>query len=382
MTPFGQLDCDVAILGGGPAGTTTARLLAQRGISATVLEAGNYSDPSMGQTLSPAINPLLQQLEITTRLKKRGAICRGVASIWGSDSLYKNEYFWTPYGDGWHIERPSFDKELTCLAMNDGVRCMVDVKMHSCDALPQQQWSLRFQVGEVLRCLRCRFIVAATGRVGCFSSSLFGSCRVYDRLIGVAWIGWSSNPYPYTLIEAVSDGWFYASQLSGSRCTVVLMTDSDIYRANRPKQREFWRQQLRQAKHLREVFPDSIKSFPQRIFSAATLLRTPAAGPNWLHVGDSAMSLDPISGKGIYHALLGASHAASAVGDSLRVGRAVRLYEAWVRKCFDGYGSIWRNFYSQETRWRESAFWERRRLMEPLISGRGRVALGRANPIP
>src|SRR5262249_39828065 len=138
-----QLESDVGILGGGPAGTTIARVLAQSGFSVKILEAGNYRRPMMGQTLSPALNPLLTQLGIESHLgEMRSPLCRGVASVWGSQVVQDNEYFWTPYGNGWHVERPSFDRKLARLALRDGVELIHDAKLRSCAVGSRGRWLL------------------------------------------------------------------------------------------------------------------------------------------------------------------------------------------------------------------------------------------------
>ena len=54
---------DVAIVGGGPAGTTTALALARRGYS-VVVERSNYQGVRIGETLPPVIAKLLGELGI------------------------------------------------------------------------------------------------------------------------------------------------------------------------------------------------------------------------------------------------------------------------------------------------------------------------------
>lgn len=361
MSARKQLNSDVAILGGGPAGTTTARLLAKRGIAATVVEAGNYSRPCMGQTLSPALNPLFGQFGIDLGSSEmQNPLCRGVASVWGSDALHRNEFFWTPYGNSWHVERPSFDRALARLASEAGAKIICNARVRSFCAMRRHKWSLEIQSHGVHHNLRCDFVVDATG--GAAGSALLRTAApaVYDRLIGITYIGRARAPYPYTVVEAVDSGWFYSSPLPGSRFTIVLLTDSDIYRGNRDQQLQFWRRQFRQAKHIRAAFPESVESYPQRVFSACTTFRNPTRGRNWLIVGDAAMSFDPVSGQGIYQALAGALRATSAIEKYLRGDATLRSYDAWVQHSFTRYLSISRSYYLQEQRWRSSLFWQRR----------------------
>jgi flavin-dependent dehydrogenase len=352
---------DVVIIGGGPAGTTTGMLLARSGISAVVLETGTYSGHSMGQTLSPALNPLLAQLQIDLDPTETGSICcRGTASVWGRNASHQSDFFWTPYGNSSHVERPRLDRVLARAAVDAGAQVLCNTRMRSCRSLARGRWSLEVQSGNIPHGIQCRFLVVATGRVGNSALSNLVRSVVYDRLVGISWVGKSRKSNPFTLIETVSGGWFYASSMPGSRCTVVLMTDSDICRGNGHEQSQFWHRQFRQARHISEAFPESVESDPQRTFSASTILRTPASGPSWLYVGDAAMSFDPVSGEGVYQALLGASHAATAICKYFRTGWDPRSYDSWLGSSFRQYRSLWHKCYSVEQRWNSSLFWQRR----------------------
>jgi flavin-dependent dehydrogenase len=355
-----QSACDVAVLGGGPAGTMTARLLAQRGISVTVLEAGDYSHQTIGQTLSPALNSVLSTCGIDQPLDESVfSPCIGVDSVWGRKAVQRNDFFWTPYGQAWHIGRPSLDRELARAASEAGAQVLPRTRILSSSALRCRQWSLAVQAGNSRHTLRCRFLVDATGRSGNGTLVKSGRARVYDRLVGIGWIGKTQVEYPYTLIETVRDGWFYASPLPNSHFTIVLLTDSDIFRGNSTERTRFWRCQLRMAKHIRETFPESLGSYPQLVSSASTILRVPANGSNWLSVGDAAMSCDPVCGQGVYFALVSAAKAAAAIEEYFRTGSLPHSYDAWICDSFRRYRSIRQRYYSIETRWHGSLFWAR-----------------------
>jgi flavin-dependent dehydrogenase len=369
MTCSKHLRCDVAVIGGGPAGTTTAGILARRGITAIVVEASNYSHEFMGQMLSPALNPLLKELGIELdKNRATNTVCRGVDSSWGSRFLHRNEFCWTPYGDGWHVQRPTFDKTLASYAMAQGAQMLCNARVISCQSLSGPEWSLKIRSGNEEHNLHCKFIVRATGRTGNADLPHPGSPVVYDRLIGVGWIGKTRARYPYTVIEAVKNGWIFASPMPNGRLSVVLMTDSDIYRGKRGERFQFWRQHLRQAQNVREAFPESGESYPQQIFSAATILRIPASGKNWLSVGDAALSFDPLSGQGIVQAMACASRATKAIERYFRTGSVPRNYGAWIQRSLVQHLALRQRYYSIERRWDKSVFWQRRDIL-PSVNG-------------
>ena len=86
-----------------------------------------------------------------------------------------------------------------------------------------------------------------------------------------------------------------------------------------------------------------------------------AAGTDWIALGDSAAAHDPLSGRGIVHALNSASRAAEAISRALTGdGGALTTYAAMQRRAFDDYLAQRRRYYQAETRWPECAFWRRR----------------------
>ena len=55
---------DVAVLGGGPAGTASAIKLARLGREVIVIEQSKYDSPRAGETLPPHIKPILNELGV------------------------------------------------------------------------------------------------------------------------------------------------------------------------------------------------------------------------------------------------------------------------------------------------------------------------------
>ncbi len=65
-------DCDVLVIGGGPAGSTAAALLAQRGYRVTLLEKARHPRFHIGESLLPANLPLLEKLGVADAIKAIG----------------------------------------------------------------------------------------------------------------------------------------------------------------------------------------------------------------------------------------------------------------------------------------------------------------------
>ena len=64
--------CDVLVIGGGPAGSTAAALLAERGFRVTLFEKAHHPRFHIGESLLPANLPLLERLGVADAVKAIG----------------------------------------------------------------------------------------------------------------------------------------------------------------------------------------------------------------------------------------------------------------------------------------------------------------------
>ncbi|MDF2760081.1 MAG: hypothetical protein K0S99_2715, partial [Thermomicrobiales bacterium] len=101
----------VVVIGGGPAGASTALGLARLGISTVLLEQSDGSGNPVGECLAPSINPLLHRLGVSDVLAASGALpSHGNRSSWGGDGAIGERTFLSePFGHGWHLDRPAFN---------------------------------------------------------------------------------------------------------------------------------------------------------------------------------------------------------------------------------------------------------------------------------
>ena len=114
-------ECDVAVLGGGPAGAAAAITLARTGRSVVVIEKSHYEQSRIGETLVPAARPLLVRLAVWEPFLAAGHLpSPGVLSVWGEDELYETHSIFNAYGQGWHLDRQRFDTMLAQAAEKPG----------------------------------------------------------------------------------------------------------------------------------------------------------------------------------------------------------------------------------------------------------------------
>ena len=126
-------DCDVVVLGGGPAGAAAAITLARGGHSVAVLEKSHYEEPRIGETLPPSARLPLADLGVWESFLSAGHLpAPGVASAWGEDELYETHFIFNPHGRGWHLDRQRFDAMLAQAASDAGALLYCDARIASC----------------------------------------------------------------------------------------------------------------------------------------------------------------------------------------------------------------------------------------------------------
>ena len=167
MTPQ---DCDVLVIGGGPAGTTIAPLLVEKGYRVVLLEKARHPRFHVGESLLPANMPLFERMGIAEEVKAIGMEKWGAEFISPQHGMAQTFHFadaWDksqPYA--YQVKRAEFDDVLIRNAAKKGVEVHECCKAKAIDFLPNN-------TGAVIRAQhddgreqtwKARFVVDASGR--------------------------------------------------------------------------------------------------------------------------------------------------------------------------------------------------------------------------
>jgi len=360
---------EVAVIGGGPAGSLTAMLLARQGCRVAVFDKSRPGAFCVGETLPPQSSRVLTELGLFDRFREqKHRASPGVVSVWGSPKPLANDFLFSPHGEGWHIDRAKLNALLRAAAVEAGASLFRDTGVRQCTQSENSStWTICTGHRDELE---CDFLVDASGRQPARLLPNPGR-TVYDRLISIAGLaepaaGGSGAASDFTLIEAVLDGWFYSALLPSEAYIVTFTTDADLYAAARIRSPGYLDEQLSQA----PLTSARINRFPDAAtaFAAVTMRRNVVVQSNWIAVGDAAKSYDPLSGLGILSAMKAAIEAAAVVRDMLAGQTATAAkYEASNQRSFSKYREMQDRYYSLERRWPDAPFWSRRHQgLQPL----------------
>lgn len=363
---------DVAVIGGGPAGSAAALTLAGAGVPVLMVDRGDVGAHTVGESLPPAAAPLLRDLGVWERFLGDGHLpSHGNRSVWGNPTPDDHDFLSQPEGIGWHLDRPRFDAMLADAAAREGATIARRTRVIQCYRGDGADWRLDIAVEGRRRTVWARTMIDASGRARLLARAEHIPCDAHDRLVGVVGVlvpgdALHGDEDSLTTIEAVPDGWWYAARIPGGRLVVAYMTDADIAAAGRVRTVEGWMGALAGTRHIRARVADygyRLQALPHLVAADSSRLGE-VGGDGWWAVGDAAAAHDPLSSCGLTAALTGGmqvAHAILARDSTAGVGvDGLDGYMRWMRHMYAVYIAQWLGYYALEQRWPDSPFWHRR----------------------
>jgi len=298
---------------------------------------------------------LLRQLGIWAPFHAAGFVeGRAIASAWASDDLDERHSIFSAQGTSWHLDRARFDRLLLQAAAARGVQVRMGSPVRGAGR-SGEGWRLELAEGEV----EAGAVIWATGRSWRLARPFGAKLQVHDQLAAHMRFFAGAPGDCRMVIEARPEGWWYSADLPDGRRVVACLTDPDLGTALRDP--AAWRLALGETRHIAPLLPEGAKEIEALVKPAGTATIEPAAGDNWVAAGDTLFAADPLSSRGITHALRSGILAAYAESDMLEGrGDLARTRYAMIRaRGFAGYAPTLAAHYAAGARW-DTPFWQRR----------------------
>lgn len=379
-------NCDVAVVGGGPAGSAAALSLRQTApsLSIVMIEQSRYDRVRAGEVIPGQTLSLLQQLGAGPRFLNEGFHpAPELASAWGGPELRRSHHIYSAHGPGWHLDRAAFDQLLAAEASARGVDVRLGTAVRRIERL-DDGWRLDLSGSESgSQTLTARFAVDATGRAATVARRAGAQRVVHDHLTAFLRYfdcGRQSALDGTAIVEACEEGWWYTAEIgrADSRRVRVaaFLTDPIGARELRPDREDQWRHMAARTSWIRSAAAgcESIGGVLVRPAGTATLDQV--CGSGWCAVGDAAASHDPLSGQGIVRALRSGIAASFAIADAATRGHelAWSRYQRFIGGGFASYLNLRHLNYGAEARWTRWPFWKARLDTQPGILHRSLAA--------
>jgi len=326
MTRGGRLR--VAVLGAGPAGSALAILLARRGAEVTLFDDDRRPDLVVGESLVPAVIPILQRLGVETEAARFSRVKPGVSFVWSPTERYRFAFARfapaiVPYA--YNIPRPQFDEALATHAAAAGV-----IRVHVRAALetsPAGDAEVTL-AGETLAAApsldgrQPDLIVDATGRARLCARVLeigadVGPRRDVAHFAHFEGFRWDEEePAGQVLIGRGEAGWTWCIPLQ-ERLSIGIVVNSDAAARLGHDPDERLANAIAQDPWLKSIAADATRVTRVATYTNYQLISRRACGPGWVSVGDAFGFVDPMLSPGVFLALRSAELVAEALAPFL-----------------------------------------------------------------
>jgi flavin-dependent dehydrogenase len=355
---------DVAIIGGGPAGSTAAALLARAGRRVIVFEREKFPRFHIGESLLPFSMKAFTRLGLHEKflragfMKKFGGEILGACSEPGTKFYFKDGYR-SQTDHAYQVTRGDFDKVL----LDHAAECGAEV--HEQTSVDRVEFSkddvelaVRSNPESFRNSIRARYVVDASGRTSVLGRQ-FKIKKTYNHLQKLsifahyegAWRAEGIDGTLTVLIRAV-DRWFWLIPLSAERTSIGVVLDSETFRESNLSAEDFLEQALAEQPIIAKRMTNARRVSQVYVEADFSYRSARLYGDRWLLAGDAAGFIDPIFSSGVFLAVFSGEQCADVLNEAFDHPRkAKRLfagYERAVNRAMDIYLRFVNAWYTKE----------------------------------
>ena len=328
------------MVGGGPAGSSTAIALRQSGLPVIVLDQARFPrDKVCGDVILPQAQDGLRSLGLDlTELASQRLLCTG-ARYHGPDGRNIAGLFHSIEGDDrpwWMIRRSLFDAWLLNAAARSGAEIRQGWRVESVLQEGREVGGVRVRNHGALE---ASAVVGADGAASVVARSVGLMSRPAQHvcLAARAYVRADLSPEPYlevfTTAESLPGCAWIVPVAPGEFNVGAGIVQSDAQRLQTTPQQLFRKMLLTTPAFSERLRGADIPQLSGWVLPSASQGRK-LGGPGFLLAGDAGAMVDPFTGHGIHHALHAGQIAARVIAYGRVDAAAARLYEASCRAAF------------------------------------------------
>ncbi len=323
-------ECDVLVIGGGPAGTTVAPLLAEKGYRVVLLEKAHHPRFHIGESLLPANLPLFERLGVADEIRAIGMEKWGAEFVSPHHDMPQVFHFaeaWDksmPYA--YQVRRAEFDTILLRNAERLGVEVHEGCKAQAVDFPAEGGVRVRSRADDGHECeWQARFLVDASGR-DTFLANRFqikhrnpkhNSSAVYGHFAGAR--RHEGQAAGNITIFWFEHGWFWFIPMQNDITSIGMVTWPYYMKTKGERSLEqFLRDGLAMCPALAERLQDARLVNEVEATGNFSYVSERNHGPNYLLLGDAYAFIDPVFSSGVLLAMNSGVIGAEAIDTCLR----------------------------------------------------------------
>ncbi len=323
---------DVIVIGGGPAGSTAATLVAQQGHSVLLLERDATSPFQVGESLMPGTYwtfkrlGMLERLEASSFPRKYSVQFFG-ASGRGSAPFYFQEFDPHDSAVTWQVVRSEFDGMMMENARDKGAHVVEGVPVREVLFDGERATGVRAVAtdgGE--REVSSRVVVDATGQSALIARRLgvkkleprLKKASIFTHFVGGLRDDGIDEGATLILHTRHKQSWFWYIPLPDDRVSVGVVGALDyLLRGRDGDAEEIFAEEVALCEPMQQRLAGAQRIMPAKVTQDFSYRADRIAGDGWVLVGDAFGFVDPIYSSGVYLALVSGEMAADAIIEGL-----------------------------------------------------------------
>lgn len=337
---------DVIVVGGGPAGSTTGALLAEKGHDVLILEKEKFPRYHVGESLMPFCYFPLERLGLVDRLMESANPRKYCVQFVRQDGFlsqpfYFFQHFDHPSSTTWQVWRSEFDKMILDKARENGASVLEETQAKSLIKSENRVEGVVVEskdLGELE--LRAPLVIDASGR-DCFAAHkekwMVRDPELKKIALWTYYKGAKRDPGldegATTVAYLPGKGWFWYIPLSGDMVSVGIVAEHQyLFNGLTKDHAEIFQREIQNNEWIKEHLAEGEQTGEYRVTGDYSYRNRYCAMDGLALAGDALGFLDPVFSSGVFLALKSGVMLADEVDEALKKNQPLNA------SCFENYG--------------------------------------------